>query len=277
MMDQYNMDQYNKETSQIHAPADLIRRTKEAVRAEEQRIARERQQPNAVAQPKHSYGKVYKWALPVAAAAVCVILLNVSGLMFGRSKGGSWSGSSMDIASETAPSSDNGMEMQFGPAAIAGDMADATQGPIDKGSNVDTAVTMEEAMEEAAAADEAYESEDYDGGQSAGAMASVESVYDDAEYEEAENSYIESIYGSALWLEEVEEVPSFYTDTDTESIIIHGAALYVAQDSDDTWIAYVEIDGQKYAVCGELTEEDISREEFAEEAYKLLEDKGKIR
>lgn len=282
-MDKYNidqqvieqsvMDQYHKETSQIHAPADLIRRTKEAVRAEEQRIAREKQQQNAVVQPKHSYGKVYKWALPVAAAAVCVILLNVSGLLFGRSKGGSWSGSSMDMAMETAPSNDSSMGIQAGAADTAGEIAEAAQEPVNKGSsNVNTAVTMEDAV---AAADEEYENEDYDGGQSAGAAVSSEAendMYDTAESVEAENSYIKSIYGSDLWLEEVDKVPSFYTDTDTECIIIHGVELYVAQELDDTWIAYVEIDEQKYVVCGELTEEDISREEFADEAYKLLED-----
>ena len=269
MMNQYNMDQYNKETSQIHAPADLIRRTKEAVREEEQRIARERLQQNTVLQPKRSYGKVYKWALPVSAAAVCVLLLNVAVMGLGNI-----GKSQLNTApSGGAPASDSGMEMQFETADTAGETADAAYEPIGKGSsNTDAAP----AMEEAAVAEEAYESEDYDGGLSAdSAVSAAESnMYDAAESKEAENSYIKSIYGSSLWLEEAEEVPSayFYANTDTESIIIDGVVLYVAQDLDDTWIAYVEIDGQKYVIRGELTEEDISREEFVEEAYKLLED-----
>ena len=247
------MNQYKEETSQIHAPAELIRKTKEAMREEELRLNSEEMQRNVVVQPKPSYRKIYKWALPVAAAIFCVILLNVGLLRFGRDMGGSTSASPTDTASGAASSSDNGMAMQFGAADIAEEMEGAAEEPIDKdGSKYDTTVGA--------------------------AAVSAESVYEDAEYEETGNSYIESIYGSALWLEEVEEVPSayFYTNTDTESIIIHGVVLYVAQDLDDTWIAYVEIEGQKYVVCGELTEEDISWEDFAEEAYKLLEDKGRI-
>ena len=38
------IDQYKNETSQIHAPADLILKTKQAVREEEMRLEREKAQ-----------------------------------------------------------------------------------------------------------------------------------------------------------------------------------------------------------------------------------------
>ena len=280
------MNQYNKETSQIHAPADLIRRTKEAVREEEQRIAREKLQPMAsdmvksggVARPKRSYAKVYRWALPVAAAALCLIMLNVGVMRLGGDMSKMQSDTSMDMASGAASDSgsgDNGMGMQFG---AAGMYEEAAEEPVGKsGAAFDTATGI---VEQAAAADDAYESADYDGGQvaesgsGASAVSEESGSYQDSEYEEAENSYIESIYGRDLWIEEVEEVPSayFYANTDTESIIIDGTVLYVAQDSDDTWIAYVKIGGHKYVVRGELTEDDLTLEEFAQKAYELLTD-----
>lgn len=278
MMDQ--MERYNRETSQIHAPADLIRRTKEAVREEEQRLERQQLQQSAAAQPKHSYGKVYRWALPVAAAAVCLILLNVSGIMFGRSMSKSQIKLAADTASGAAPASDSDMGMQSETTdwAESAVVADESIEEEDRSFDMAEAETATDAAPAESYAKvqsaDAGAAEDYDKVQSADAAPTEEAASSGAAYENGmEDSYIESIYGRDLWIEEVEEVPSayFYANTDTESIIIDGVALYVAQDLDDTWIAYAEIDGQKYVVRGELTEEDISSEEFAEKAYKLLE------
>lgn len=282
MIDQ--MERYNRETSQIHAPADLIRRTKEAVREEEQRLesARSQQtQQSAAVQPQHSYGKVYRWALPVAAAAVCLILLNVSGIMFGRNMSKSQLKLAADTASGAAPASDSDMGVQAETTDWAESAAAADESMNETDSNFDMAEA--ETATDAAPAEsyakvqsaDAGAAEGYEKGQSADAAPTEDAARSDAAYENGmEDSYIESIYGSDLWIEEVEEVLSayFYANTDTKSIIIDGVVLYVAQDLDDTWIAYVEIDGQKYVVRGELTEEDMSPEEFAEKAYKLLED-----
>ena len=277
MIDQ--MKEYNRETSQIHAPADLIRRTKEAVREEEQRLERQQLQQSAAAQPQHSYGKVYRWALPVAAAAVCLILLNASGIMFGRSMSKSQLKLAADTASGAAPASDSDMGMQSETTDWA-ESAAAADEPMDEvNSNFDMAEA--ETATDAAPAEsyakvqsaDAGAAEGYEKGHSADAAPTEDAARSDAAYENGmEDSYIESIYGSNLWIEEVEEVPSayFYANTDTESIIIDGVVLYVAQDLDDTWIAYVEIDGQKYVVRGELTEEDMSPEEFARAAYEEL-------
>lgn len=277
MIDQYNMDQYNKETSQIHAPADLIRRTKEAVREEEQRIARERLQQNTVVQTKRSYGKVYRWALPVAAAVLCVMLLNISGLMLGRSKGGAWSGSTMDMASGAAPSSDSGMGAQSG-AADMSESAAADATAADGSANNGGEYNM---VTEAEIVEEEHVSEDYDGRQPADAAASAESdasadssvengIREESEPTKAESSYIESIYRSDLWIEEVKEIPTFYGNPDTECVTIQGIELYVGKDFDGAWVAYAEIDGSKYIISTELTEEKINREEFARAAYEML-------
>lgn len=266
------MDQYKKETSQIHAPADLIRRTKDAVRQEERRIAREKQesfaaektQSGGTVQPKRSYVKVYKWALPIAAAAVCLILLNVGVMRYGRHMDESQSNTSMDMASGAAETYD--MTAQADDADMSDGAAGAVQGAAGKGSsNVGAAPT---AVEEAAASDEAYETGSYDNGPSA--TSAVGDQYDDIEYEQDENSYIESIFGNGLWMDEVDGLPSFYTDSGTECIAVQGIEFYVAKDQDDTWIAYVQVGEQGYVIRGELTEEDISRENFAAKAHELL-------
>ena len=278
MTDQNNMDQYNKETSQIHAPADLIRWTKEAVREEEQRIAGEGLQQSIAAQPKHSYRKVYKWALPVAAAILCVILYNISGMMPGRNMSGAGSGAAMDMDSGAAQLNNSDTGTQSGGVDIS------------EGAGTADTTAAESAIEdseyEIAATDIAEEedvSEDYGDGKLADAAVSAgsdaftngtveNSSRNESDFERGKNGYIESIYGGNLWIEEAEEAPAFYNNPDTKRVTIHGVELHVGKDFDETWIVYVETDGQKYVVCGELTEEDISREEFAKEAYKLLED-----
>ena len=90
-------EQYHRETEEIHAPADLINRTKDAVREEEQRIAQNRaaqeqtvpqisgQQKSGSARAGHVYSRMQRLALP-AAAAVLVLLVGASGLFFGRGK-----------------------------------------------------------------------------------------------------------------------------------------------------------------------------------------------
>ena len=274
------MNQYNKETSQIHAPADLIRRTKEAVREEEQRIAGQkmqsmesvRVQSGSVAQSKRSYAKVYRWALPVAAAALCLIMLNVGVMRLGGSMSKMQSDTSMDMASGAAPASDsadNGMGMQFGTAEMYEEEAEEPLGKSEAAAD-----TTADIMEQAAAADDAYEEADYDGGQVAEADVSAVSgesgSYQDPTYNGEENSYINSIYGNNIWIERVNEAPSFYGDSATEDFLIHGVKIYVAQDVDNTWIAYTRKNAKRYVISGELTEDDLGSEEFAEKVYELL-------
>ena len=263
------MDQYKNETSQIHAPTDLIRRTKEAVREEEQRILRETQQSKPAAQPKRSYAKVYRWALPVvAAAAVCLVVLNLSVMRFGRSMNESATDAPADTASGAADS--GGVGIQFG-AMDASEDAAAADEPINKGETLDmTAGVTAETAEAEEYVDENSDADGYVDG-----AASVENNgYDDSAYGETEkkqeNSYIDSIYGSRLWIEKIDEAPSFYEGRGTEHLTVHGITIYMAQDTDGTWVAYVRKSAQRYLISGELTENDIDREAFAEEAYELL-------
>lgn len=58
-MDQYK-EQYKKETEQIHAPADLIAKTKAAMRQEEVRIRRELAVQVAGTESKGVKGKIKK-------------------------------------------------------------------------------------------------------------------------------------------------------------------------------------------------------------------------
>lgn len=120
IMDQYK-EQYRKETEQIHAPAELIARTKAAMREEEARIRREfalqgagteSRGISAVAGPAmvlaggRNYGKgfnVRKWAYPLTAAAALFILVSVSLMMRGLKSGDM----AMDMgASETSGGAD---------------------------------------------------------------------------------------------------------------------------------------------------------------------------
>lgn len=277
MIDQ--MKEYNKETSQIHAPADLIRRTKEAVREEEQRLERERSLQSIAAQPKHFYGKVYKWALPVAAAAVCLILLNVSGIMFGRSmsKVQYESASPTNMDSGAAPTNDSDMGVQAETtdwaesAAVADEPIDEVNSDFDMAeAETVTEAVPEEEYNKVQSAD-AGAAEGYDKAQSADAAPAEDAASSSAAYENGmEYSYIKSIYGSDLWIEEVESTPAFCDNADTECVTIQGVELYVGKDYDGAWIAYAETDAGQYIISTELTEDEISRDEFAGEACEML-------
>lgn len=98
MTDQYK-EQYQKETEQIHAPADLIARTKAAMREEEMRMQRERSgqtaeptgwevkpvaQEPGFAEKKHNWNRTARrWAYPLTAAAAIFILVSISVAMRG--------------------------------------------------------------------------------------------------------------------------------------------------------------------------------------------------
>ena len=275
------MNQYNKETAQIHAPADLIRRTKEAVREEEQRIMREQLQQNTVMQPKRSYAKVYRWVLPVAAAIFCVIIINVGLLRPEKGMSGAATGASMDTASGGAELND--MELQFGATAMYEEAAEAAEEPADKGGaydmsagaatdagtsvTTDTSASVTTEMSAGVTTDATVEDDVYE--EAGEGDTNGITVYEEVE-EEQENGYIDSIYGNDLWIEKVNKAPSFYHDSDTRYIDLQGFRIYVATDVDNTWIAYARKNGQRYLISGAYTEEDMSWEEFAEKAYELL-------
>lgn len=135
-MEQGRMDQYKKETSQIHAPEDLIRRTKETVRGEEERIAREKAPQKTAAKKKRYGGRAYRWALP-AAAAVLVIVAGTSGIFFGRGADKFMSESALDMAANDTSADDtsaeSNMELQLG--VSSGADADGAGKPIGRGGS----------------------------------------------------------------------------------------------------------------------------------------------
>lgn len=132
MMDQYK-ERYKQETEQIHAPVELIARTKAAMREEEARIRRElavqtagsetgRKQAVSVqmavpaGETKYAgHFNIRKWAYPLSAAAALLILVSVSLMMRGMKSG--------DMAMSVEPSGDMGMgssEMSAGEDLDAG-------------------------------------------------------------------------------------------------------------------------------------------------------------
>lgn len=144
------LDQYNRETSQIYAPAALIQKTKDAMRAEEERLLAEKTpQANSsadqcvagigkdcktIAVKRRSsffYGGLRRWTLPLTAAAALVIVVSVSAAMRVVKSGGA----SSDMAAgdgyinESAEWSETAAEDKSD--AGAADMTEASAGALE--------------------------------------------------------------------------------------------------------------------------------------------------
>ncbi|MDE7360067.1 MAG: hypothetical protein K2N39_11705 [Lachnospiraceae bacterium] len=138
MMDQYK-EQYKKETEQIHAPVELIARTKAAMREEEARIRREfavqaagPEMAETLVMPRErSRGmNARKWAYPLTAAAALFILVSVSMMMRGLKSGkmASDNGAYEEMAVEMETAEMSGGEDLDGGMAAAGAAADSAEG-----------------------------------------------------------------------------------------------------------------------------------------------------
>lgn len=320
------MDQYKQETLQIHAPTDLIRRTKEAVREEERRIQREQvqnqtpqrqtvqnqttqsrtmqnqttqsqisqgqilQNQSAVKSTRNFSRKAYRWALPIAAAAVCLLILDMAVMRLGKNLDKSYSGASMEMVAEDSEENDmelaaegaeaNGMGMTKGEAAAGA--GNYTAGVTESAASIDgydsgIGMTQEGTADMASAVGGSYDEAWYDAEDDRNAGQAAENkVYEDAgnrdnvaELEEKGMSGSASMDG--LSIREVKDRPDFVSDPDTECITAHGLKFYVTVRPDNTWAAYVRMDGIRYVVeRGDMAELS-DREAFAEEAYDLLE------
>lgn len=261
-------NQYKEETSQIHAPADLIQRTKQAVRVEERRIeqmrvqqaektAAERQVWHTVQQGinppvtenqgrredyagktrKYGYGRAYKWALPVAAAVLFVVLINISTIIVGRKFSSSKSDAPMDMAADMAGGAEDmaGAAYDFAEAEAVEETFDDMDGGINKAfaENGFAEERTAEAEESVAGADESADSAD------------------------------------GLTIEEVKEKPEFCDNKNTQCIDFHGLQFYVAREWGSQWKAYVRVNETGYVITGS-GQEIADREEFAGKAYELL-------
>ena len=271
--DQSVKEKYQKEIGQVHAPADLIRRTKEAVQAEEQRVLSEGAMHKTAAQAaanktagetaKEPRGRKYRQALPLtAAAALCIALLSISVIGIGGRTDKSASGGSAnmtvnkDIAMDMAKGAS---EAEAGADAGTMDMAagQTQEAEIDAGA----ADAVGALPESASAAKESLEVTN-------GGMAAEDAMADMAE------SYIDSAYGDCFKIETMDDMPSFAGESEWESVTVHGVGFQVTCREDGAWCAYTtESSGKIYVISTDLTKEELSREDFLEKAYELLTDK----
>ncbi len=136
MMDQYK-NQYKEETSQIHAPADLLERTRQAVAEEEKRLqaenamdgqdrtGRENQQEPTAEMPDtdagwqstervkdnyRNYNRVFRWVFSAAAAAILLLAVHRTAMLRGDGAGKSSTGSASDVAAAGGCEADGSMD-----------------------------------------------------------------------------------------------------------------------------------------------------------------------
>ena len=255
-------DQYRIETSQIHAPADLIQKTKQAMQQEEQRLkaVEERKvgsdgtaitESEAITKKakKNSFTQqIYKWTLPLTAAAAILILISVSLVM----KSVKSDSSASDMMAESEYAKDMGM--QLSEADIAEDYA------------------MAEAAEDAAYPEEMEnaESEAAEESETSAGYQDMEAKKDTAETADVMNGGEAYEQESELEITGVEEKPDFYDSPETESYLYRNLLFWLIQE-DEGWTAYVSVRGDKYLISGVIAD----REEFVERAYELLKEKNK--
>lgn len=302
-------NQYKEETSQIHAPTDLIQRTKQAVREEERRIeqmrvqqaertAGERQAWGTVQQGmnppaaesqgrrgadtgktrKYSYGRVYRWALPVAAAVLLVVLLNVSSIMVGRKFSSSKSDAPMDMAAGMAGGAEETTDVayDFAEAEAVEEAFDDMDGGINK-AFADNGFMEESTAEAEESVAGAVESADAEGKDEMNSLYE-ESAADEAPAEADEYDNVDSGDSEAglsedsidgLMIEEVKEKPEFCDNKNTQCIDSHGLQFYVAREWGNQWKAYVRVNETGYVITGS-GQGIADREAFAGKAYELL-------
>lgn len=304
-MDQYK-EQYRKETEQIHAPAELIARTKAAMREEEARIRREFALQGAGTESRgmsaaassamvpvndrsHAKGfNVRKWAYPLTAAAALLILVSVSLMMRGLKSGDM----AMDMgASETSGGADldggmmaAGAAMDFEGAAETAEDAPADEMILAEAEMAAAPAAEMEDMSESASAVENAASD------TAGFSESVqETAVEKAESEEARKNEGQRKFSNteknmaedavpaesgdmaeteSITIEKVVKKPDFCGRPDIGKHVFEGQTFQVAEEGSG-WVAYAETgDGGKYVIRGKA--EDL--ETFLEMGYqKLLE------
>lgn len=291
MMNQYKMNQYKEETSQIHAPADLIRRTKLAVQEEEQRIlsmgSREAQADSA-----HSrINRIYRWMYPAAGAAVFFIMIAVAAVTFRNGNGLFRSMSSKDTSAceEAGAAEPADMGMQSGNSDMAA--AEQTEGVQSNGR--DSATESGGAAGEADMADDGVlrginaapteeaiiddETVDKADMADSGAMHKMKAAKaEEAITEEETVAETDKAGSPSLSVTEVEKAPSFYGKQGTEQILINGITFYTVKNWYGSMAAYAKIDGEQYVIVGGEEGAAADQEAFAREAYELLKETGYI-
>lgn len=304
-MDQYR-EQYKKETEQIHAPAELIAKTKAAMREEEARIRREftaqTTEPEKVSMfsgqtagpaRNRDYVKRFdtrKWAYPLTAAAALLILVSVSLTMRGIKSGNmdaSPAYEEMAVETESAEMS-GGEDLDAGMAAAGAAVDSEGAAETTEEAFADEAVPAEMNMaaspaaeaetedlpESAAAADEVFseksEPKEAEQGGQQRKLGNAEKSLAEDEAAPADNGAQSGGAADAenITIEKVVKRPEFYGRSGTEIHIFEGETFHVAKE-EDGWAAYVETkDGDRYVIRGEAED----AETFLDAGYqKLLE------
>lgn len=263
MIDQYK-EQYKKETEQIHAPADLVARTKAAVREEEARVQRERaaqgaasgmQEISAVQKKRGLDATARKWAYPLTAAAAILVLVSVSMMMRGLEKSGADSASYESGADSGAAESvaEEAFEEAVPEAAFVSEEA-----PEEK-----TDVTSDQEAATAGGAESAAD-ETERGATSEESISELEET-EDAMSPEQEKKFADSA-AESVTIKRVRNKPAFVNRADTELQTYEDMVFQVVQDGDG-WIAYVESDdGGGYVIRGEAE----TMESFLEAGYQRI-------
>lgn len=298
MMDQYK-EQYKKETEQIHAPADLIARTKAAMREEEARIQKERlvqatklnvQEAPAVQKSRGRGMMARKWAYPLTVVAAIFILVSVSLMMRGLGKSGSDS-APYELASEAdsgAAESAEVFEEAFPEEALVAEGAseEATEGSAFDSETATTemtedAVTDSEAASAEMAGGAVNDAETTSAAPSAGGTAesldeakraapteelsseleSLEDAMSQKQEEKLADGAVESVTIKKVW-----NRPAFVNSEDMEVQTYEDVVFQVIKEGDE-WIAYVESEsGGGYVIRGEAE----TIEAFLKAGYQRL-------
>lgn len=291
MMDQYK-EQYNRETEQIHAPAELIARTKAAMREEEKRISQmsaaqmtegeskgireDFGMPSASAgdrkYTKHS--GIQKWAYPLTAVAALFILMSVSMMMKGiNSRDMSMSEAPMEAAME-ASEPPVGEDLDGGMAEAGVVMEPEKAVETTERAYADEAMSAEADMAVSPAAEAETES-------MPGAGAVTEDGEQHRKYSNREESLAAEAAGAPaedvtqgstaadatnITIEKVAEKPDFCRRSDVAAHIFEGETFHVAKE-EAGWAGYIETkNGEKYVIRGEA--QDL--EAFLEAGYRKL-------
>lgn len=285
------MNQYKKETSQIHAPADLVQRTKLAMQQEEQRlrecaekaersdIAARKQTGAAAGNTKQnikSVSRIYRWAYPLTAAAAILILISVSTVMRSSKLGSSDS----DRIADSGYEKDAGLQfgetdrMEEGMEENKVPIGDTPAKPIRKDTAEDYAdYDMAESAEDAVSAEDTIPTEaeeaasDIEPDYSASAEKMEETAGTNGEMNGEEASEQE------ISIAECETMPDFYYSPDTEGYLYEELLFWANQYENGDWFAYVNVRGDKYVIVSKMKDQD----EFLEKAYELvIETRGSV-
>lgn len=306
MMDQYK-EQYKTETEEIHAPADLIARTKAAVREEKARIQREfaAQEAELAGQPakpvaqngrfpaqevpvipqKSSRGTAARrWAYPLSAAAAVIVLASVSLMMRGLGKS-----SSESPAYEMAAADSGAAESAAAGAAEEGAFDEAF--PEESAAVTESAAADTEAAEEFAAEETAGAVAETDDAASDMGMAFADAAMEAETAEETKRAADELSAGEGeienamsqkqeakgtladtaaaeITVEKVWKKPAFVNRKDVETRNYEDMVFQIVEE-EDGWAAYVESEtGGGYVIRGEAESIDA----FLEAGYKRLEE-----